>query len=81
MTEFRTKMSENGRITIPALCREQLHLEPGKDLIIRIDNEEMRIFSVEHSLRKAQKLVQKYAKNKSLLKQLKNMRSEDSRNE
>ncbi len=74
-------MSENGRITIPALCRQELHLEPGDDLIIHIADEEMRIFSLEHSLHKAQKLVQKYAKNKSLVKQLKLMRHEDSRND
>lgn len=81
MREFRTKINENGRIVIPALCRRHLHLEPGEDLIIRISNNEMRIFSAKLALEKAQKLIQKHAKAKDLVKQLKIMRKEDSKNE
>lgn len=81
MKEYRAKMSENGRIIIPAPCRRQLHLEPGEDLIIRIDDEELRIFTVKHSLKKARLLIQKQAKNKNLVKQLKLMRKQDSRDE
>lgn len=77
MQEFRTKISENGRIIIPAICRRQLHLVPGQDLIIRIENEELRIYSINHSLKKAQDLVGKHAKNKDLVKELKKMRKED----
>ncbi len=74
-------MSENGRITIPASCRQQLHLKPGKELIIHIYDEEMRIFSLEHSLHKAQMLIQKHAGSKSLVKELKLMRHKDASND
>ena len=77
MKEFRAKLSENGRILIPATCRDQLHLHPGDELILQIDNEEIRIFSMKHALKKAQALVQKHAKNKNLVDKLKQMRKDE----
>lgn len=81
MTEFRAKISENGRIIIPAVCRRQLHLESGDDLIIRVDNNELRIYSAKHSLKKAQMLVKKHAKGKKLVTMLSKMRREELDNE
>jgi AbrB family looped-hinge helix DNA binding protein len=81
MIEFRAKMSDNGRIIIPATCRRLLHLNPGEELIIRIDDDEMRISSVKQALKKAQALIRKKAKDKNLLKQLKSLRHEDSTGE
>jgi len=81
MNEMRAKMTENGRIVIPAAFRHQLHLEPGEELVIRIDNDELRVFSLKHSLKKARLLVKKYAKNKNLVQELKALRKEDSENE
>ena len=78
MMEFRTRMSENGRIIIPAACRRQLKMEPGEELILTIDNEELRVFSLKHSLEKAKALVRKHAKQKNLVKELKNQRNEGS---
>lgn len=77
MSEFRTRIGEDGRVVIPAAYRKELHLEPGEELIIRLDDDELRLISLRHSLKKAQKLVQKYAKNKSLQKLLKDMRAKD----
>jgi len=81
MHEFRTKMNENGRIVIPAILRQQLHLKPGEELILQIVDDELRIFSLKHSLQKAQLLVRKHAKNKKLIKELKKLRKEDPKNE
>lgn len=81
MQEFRIKLGENGRVLIPAACRRQLKLVPGEDLILKIENEELHLFSLNHSLKKAQKLVKKYAKNQSLVKKLLQMRREDLLNE
>lgn len=81
MKEYRTKINENGRIIIPIVLRKQLHLKPGEELIIQVEDEELRIFSVKHSLKNAQTLVRKYAKNKNLVKKLKEIRQEDSSNE
>lgn len=81
MREYRSKINENGRIVIPAACRQMLHLESGDDVIIRIHNNEMHIFSAKLALVKAQQLVEKHAKNKDLVKELKSMRREDADNE
>lgn len=38
MNEFRVKMHENGRIVIPAACRHLLHLKPGEELVLRVED-------------------------------------------
>lgn len=81
MNEFRAKMNVNGRVLIPAECRNALHLKQNEELVITIVDDELRIYSLRHALKKAQELVQSYAKNQSLVKKLKEMRQEDSGNE
>lgn len=81
MEEFRTKVAEDGRIVIPARCPKKLGLEPGEEIIISITDNELRLLSLKHSLKKAQMLVRQHAKNRSLVKELKLMREEDQRNE
>lgn len=49
--------------------------------MMRIDNNEQRLFSLSHSLKKAQALVQSNAKKQSLVKKLKEMRQEDAHND
>jgi AbrB family looped-hinge helix DNA binding protein len=78
MNEFRAKMGEDGRIVIPAACRRLLHVKPGEELIMHVDKDELHVFSLKHSLKKAQEKVQKYSKGKSLVKQLKTMRKEEA---
>jgi len=79
--EFRVKMADNGRIVIPMACRQLLGIQSGEDLIIRVEDHELRLFSLKHSLQKARSIVQKHAKNKSLVKQLKIMRKSDAEHE
>lgn len=81
LSEFRAKLSENGRILIPSDCRKQLNLVPGEDLVLRIDHDELRIFSVQHAARKAQEAVKRKAKGKSLVQELKRQRQRDSKND
>lgn len=81
MVEYRTKMGEDGRIVIPSDCRRQLHLQPGEELIIHIDNNELHVYSLKHSLKKAQEAVKKYAKGSSLVEKLKEMRKKENNNE
>lgn len=81
MNEYKAKISENGRLLIPASCRQLLNLQPGDELIIRIEDEEMRIYSIKHALKKAREIVKKHAKGKNLVEQLKKMRKADFDNE
>lgn len=78
MNEFRAKLGENGRIVIPAFCRKQLQFEAGEELIFHIKNNELHILSLKQSLKKAQALVQRHAKNQSLVEKLILLRREDN---
>lgn len=77
MNAYRVKLGENGRVVIPAAVRRQLHVVTGEDLVIRVEDNELRICSLKYSLEKARSLVRKYTKNKNLVDQLKAMRQED----
>lgn len=66
MSECRKKITANGKLTIPASLQRQL------------DNNKLRIYSLKHSLKKAQSLVKQYKKNKSLVSILKDIRKNDA---
>lgn len=78
MSEHRVKLQENGRIVIPANYRKQLHLEPGEELILRVEENGLHLYSLKQSIHKAQSIVKRYAKNQSLVAELQRMRKEDS---
>lgn len=77
MHDYRAKLGDDGRIVIPAACRKELNLNPGEELIIRVENNEMHLLSLKYSLAKAQDLVQRHTKKQSLVEKLKKMRQED----
>lgn len=62
MEEFRTRLNENGRIVIPAAIRERLGIGPGDELVLRIEDNELRIISMRHRLQRAQQLVREHVK-------------------
>jgi len=45
MRQVKTKISEGGRVVIPAEYRKQLGLEVGDEVIIRFVDGEIRIFT------------------------------------
>lgn len=77
MNEFKTKINDDGRIHLPVACRELLNISPGEEVILRVENHELKIISLKYSLQKAKNLVRKHAKNKKLTDILKTMRTED----
>lgn len=81
MLEFRTKLGEDGRVVIPASCRRELHLIPGEELVVRVENNSLYLISLKQSLKKAQALTQKYTKKSSLVKILKAERTKDVSND
>jgi hypothetical protein len=50
-------LGEGGRLVIPSAFRKELHIEPGDELIIKIQDGELRIFSQLSALAKVQKLL------------------------
>ena len=82
MQEFKVIMGENGRIVIPAKCREALHLRAGEVIIIRVEGEEARICSTKIAIERAQKIVQQAMKGKKgLAKELIQFRRIEAKNE
>jgi AbrB family looped-hinge helix DNA binding protein len=71
MTAFKTKLAEGGRIVIPAEYRQALGLHVGDELILRLEDGEVRIFSSRQAIKRAQELVRRYIpQNRSLADEL-----------
>ncbi len=60
MKVVRTKIGENGEIVIPAEYLQVLGLEAEDTVILRLEDGEIRVFTPEWAIRKAQELVQHY---------------------
>lgn len=54
------KMTDGGRIVIPAEYRRALNLNVGDDVVLSLDDGEIRIVSRKEALRRAQVLVRRY---------------------
>jgi AbrB family looped-hinge helix DNA binding protein len=57
MTQVKTKIDEGGRIVIPAEYRQALGLQVGDEVILRLEGRELRIFTLNQAIKRAQELV------------------------
>jgi AbrB family looped-hinge helix DNA binding protein len=57
MTQVRTRIDEGGRIVIPAEYRQALGLQVGDEVILRLEGRELRIFTLNQAIKRAQELV------------------------
>jgi AbrB family looped-hinge helix DNA binding protein len=57
MTEVNVRLGENGRVVIPAAFRRRLGLKPGDSLILRLDENGVRIESRRAAVRAAQRMI------------------------
>lgn len=60
--ETRLKVNQNGRVVIPASFRKALGINAGDELVLRMEDDELRITTIERRLERAQRLVRKYVK-------------------
>ena len=60
MNEIKTRLTEGGRIVIPVEYRQALGLQVGDELIMRLENGEVRIFTPHQAVKHAQELVRRY---------------------
>ena len=60
MQAIKTKISEGGRVVIPSEYRKQLGLEVGDEVMIQLVDGQMRIFTLEQAVKRAQELVRRY---------------------
>ena len=60
MTTTRVKVAEGGRIVIPAEYRKRLGVQVGDDVILQLDDGEIRLFTMREAIRRAQAMVRRY---------------------
>lgn len=85
MKEIRTKLGEGGRVIIPMTFRQNLHLSPGDDLILHIEDNEIHITTPEQALFKLQSKVKSNIDKKdkpfSLVEELLSLRRSEAKYE
>jgi len=81
-TETRQRVNENGRVVIPASFRKALGINIGDEVVLRMEDDELRITTLKRRVERAQRLVRKHAKRgTSLVDELIAERREAARNE
>jgi len=60
MIDVRAKLAEGGRIVIPVEYRQALGLRVGDEVILRLEDGEVRIFTPQQAIKRAQELVRRY---------------------
>jgi AbrB family looped-hinge helix DNA binding protein len=60
--ETRTRINENGRVVIPASFRKALGLNIGDEVLLRIEDDELRISTLKQRIERAQRLVRKHVR-------------------
>lgn len=78
----RMRVNENGRVVIPASFRKQLGIQIGDEVVLQIEDGELRIITLRRNIERAQRLVRKHVKpGTSLVDELIAERREAARNE
>jgi AbrB family looped-hinge helix DNA binding protein len=60
--ETRMRINENGRVVIPASYRKALGIKPGDEVILRMEDDELRITTMNRRLERARRRIRKYVK-------------------
>jgi len=80
--ETRTRVSQNGRVVIPASFRKTLGINVGDEVLLRLQDDELRITTQQRRIQHAQRRARRYVKaGTSLVDELLAERREAARNE
>ncbi len=60
MISVKAKIAEGGRIVIPTEYRKALGLHVGDRVILSLDDNQLRIYTIDAAIRRAQDLVSQY---------------------
>lgn len=79
----KARLNEQGRVVIPAECREAAGLKPGDDVLIEVVGDgELRLRTRQQAIRRAQSLVARYVpKDRDLVSELIEDRRKDATRE
>ena len=61
-TETRLRINQNGRLVIPASFRKALGIKPGDEVILQLEEDELRITTMKHRIERAQRRARQYVK-------------------
>jgi AbrB family looped-hinge helix DNA binding protein len=80
--ETRARVNENGRVVIPAPFRKALGINAGDEVVLRIEDDELRIITLKRRLERAQRRIRRYVKpGRSLVNELLAERREAAKRE
>jgi AbrB family looped-hinge helix DNA binding protein len=60
--ETRTRVNENGRVVIPSSFRKALGIQAGDELVLRIEDDELRITTQQRRIQRAQRRARQHLK-------------------
>jgi AbrB family looped-hinge helix DNA binding protein len=67
MSSARAKIGPGGRLVIPAAQRRELGLEVGDQVVVRVEDNELRVSSLNHRIERVQALVRRHNRKRELL--------------
>ncbi len=81
MNSFRANIGPSGRLLIPAAQRRELGLEVGDEVVLKVQDNELRILSLKHRIARVQALVRKHNPNAESLSEslIRDRRAETAR--
>jgi AbrB family looped-hinge helix DNA binding protein len=80
--QARVRVSENGRVVIPASFRKALGIEAGDEVVLELKHDELRIMTQQQRIQRARERARKYLpKGVSLSKELLAERREAAKHE
>jgi AbrB family looped-hinge helix DNA binding protein len=60
--EARTRDDENGRVVIPAAFRKAMGIKVGDEVVLRMEDNELRILTLKRRIDRANRLVRQHVK-------------------
>jgi AbrB family looped-hinge helix DNA binding protein len=80
--EIRQRVNQNGRVIIPAAFRKALGIAVGDEIVLRIQDDELRITTQQRRIQRARRRARQYVKpGISLVNELLAERREAAKNE
>ncbi len=79
MSDVKTRVGAGGRIVIPAEYRKALGLKPGDEVVLVLEDGEVRLLTPKQTIQRAQALVRRYVpEGRALVEELLQERREEA---